>query len=523
MLLDLQAIEHRQIDCDICIVGGGAVGLAMGVRLARADTNVVLLEAGGERLEECSQELHRGASVGHPFENMHVGRYRVLGGSTTFWGGQILEISDDVMQPRPWIEAAGWPIERQTLEPYFTEAYGLLGLANIELDDAMIWKEFGVTPELDPSLQLLITRWLPQRNFARLFRADIDKNRALKTIVHANVTGFVMDEGRRRVVEIEARNLSGRKINVKAKSFVLACGSLEIARLLLHPATNGDGLPWHANPWLGCGFIDHLHGHVADVTVLDHDAFHRLFDSFFVGRHRYYPRLRLAPLVQKAERTVDVSGEFIFDTAYKQNLDNIKSFLRSLKDGQLPKGLAKLPGHCVSVGRIAAPLMWRYLRQRRSYKPRSSRIHLSVSSEQIPMLKSRVRLGNGVDAVGSRRIVMDWQIDGREVRSIAIFARRVREALAARGLAHISIDPFLSNECSTFLTKLYDGIHQMGTARMASSPSDGVVDRDLRVHGTDNLYVAGQAVFPYSGFANPTFTGIALGLRLSDHLSRQNT
>jgi hypothetical protein len=30
--------------------------------------------------------------------------------------------------------------------------------------------------------------------------------------------------------------------------------------------------------------------------------------------------------------------------------------------------------------------------------------------------------------------------------------------------------------------------------------------------------VAGQAVFPLSGYANPTFTGIALGLRLCDYL-----
>jgi choline dehydrogenase-like flavoprotein len=49
---------------------------------------------------------------------------------------------------------------------------------------------------------------------------------------------------------------------------------------------------------------------------------------------------------------------------------------------------------------------------------------------------------------------------------------------------------------------------------MASTPADGVVDRDLKVFGTRNLYVAGAAVYPTTGFANPTFTAIALGLRL---------
>ena len=55
-------------------------------------------------------------------------------------------------------------------------------------------------------------------------------------------------------------------------------------------------------------------------------------------------------------------------------------------------------------------------------------------------------------------------------------------------------------------------------ARMSATPADGVVDRDLRVHGSKNLYVAGAATFPTTGFANPTLTAISLGLRLSDHL-----
>jgi choline dehydrogenase-like flavoprotein len=53
-------------------------------------------------------------------------------------------------------------------------------------------------------------------------------------------------------------------------------------------------------------------------------------------------------------------------------------------------------------------------------------------------------------------------------------------------------------------------------ARMANTPAEGVVDRELKVFGTRNLYVAGAAVYPTTGFANPTFTAIALGLRLAD-------
>ena len=61
--------------------------------------------------------------------------------------------------------------------------------------------------------------------------------------------------------------------------------------------------------------------------------------------------------------------------------------------------------------------------------------------------------------------------------------------------------------------------HHMGATRMARSPREGVVDEQCRVHGVDNLYVAGSSVFPTSGIANPTLTLLALTFRLGDHLA----
>lgn len=48
-----------------------------------------------------------------------------------------------------------------------------------------------------------------------------------------------------------------------------------------------------------------------------------------------------------------------------------------------------------------------------------------------------------------------------------------------------------------------------------------MVDPDLRVHGTPNLFVAGSSVVVTSGVANPTLTLTALTLRLADHLQTQ--
>ncbi len=53
---------------------------------------------------------------------------------------------------------------------------------------------------------------------------------------------------------------------------------------------------------------------------------------------------------------------------------------------------------------------------------------------------------------------------------------------------------------------------------MSEAPEEGVVTPDSRVHGIENLYVAGSSVFPTSGVSNPTLTLAALSLRLADHL-----
>jgi choline dehydrogenase-like flavoprotein len=65
------------------------------------------------------------------------------------------------------------------------------------------------------------------------------------------------------------------------------------------------------------------------------------------------------------------------------------------------------------------------------------------------------------------------------------------------------------------------GNHHMGTTRMADDPRKGVVDADCKVHGIDNLYVAGSSVFTTSATVNPTLTLLALAMRLSDHVQQK--
>lgn len=85
----------------------------------------------------------------------------------------------------------------------------------------------------------------------------------------------------------------------------------------------------------------------------------------------------------------------------------------------------------------------------------------------------------------------------------------------------VVIDALLDNEDARVLDRATDTYHQCGGARMGHNASDGVVDSELRVFGTSNLFVAGAAVFRTSSYANPTFTAMALTARLAERLQRE--
>jgi choline dehydrogenase-like flavoprotein len=90
--------------------------------------------------------------------------------------------------------------------------------------------------------------------------------------------------------------------------------------------------------------------------------------------------------------------------------------------------------------------------------------------------------------------------------------------MRAAGIAHLDYGVPPEERVAKVLAQASDGFHQIGLARMSSSEREGVVDTNARVYGTSNLFLAGSAIFPSSGQANPTLTAVALAARLAVHL-----
>ena len=97
-------------------------------------------------------------------------------------------------------------------------------------------------PDFGDDLELFLTRWTKTPNFAKQFKADL-AGPALTTLLHANVTALEPDPTRRRIARIHLRTFDGRRAIVEAGTTILACGTVEISRLLMLPYADGSATP----------------------------------------------------------------------------------------------------------------------------------------------------------------------------------------------------------------------------------------------------------------------------------------
>jgi len=138
--------------------------------------------------------------------------------------------------------------------------------------------------------------------------------------------------------------------------------------------------------------------------------------------------------------------------------------------------------------------------------------------EQSPDPANRIVLSDELDQLGQRRIKIFWRWNELDLNSIRRTQEIFRQEFATAG-----IGTFTPTKASALGKPLAFSSphHFMGATRMHDDPRRGVVDANCRVHGLQNLFIAGSSVFPTGGFANPTLTVVAMTLRLAEHLNHK--
>jgi hypothetical protein len=133
--------------------------------------------------------------------------------------------------------------------------------------------------------------------------------------------------------------------------------------------------------------------------------------------------------------------------------------------------------------------------------------------EQVPNPASRVFLSEKRDKLNMNRLILDWKVGCEETRTLVRLQELLGQYLQKNNIGSLKADATDLNDLP-----YTDASHHIGTTRMSDSPRTGVVDVNCKVHGIENLFIAGSSLFPTCGYANPTWTIVALALRLAEHL-----
>lgn len=496
----------------VCIVGAGAAGITLAVEFARKGKKVLLLEGGGAQREDSSQQLYDSELVGLPHRGIHTGRIRVKGGTTVRWGGQILELDAHDFTPRAGVPSSGWPFAKSELTQYYERALTLEGLAHVERSDQAVWHDLDLPFTQFQNLEAYLSRWCPEPNFGRLHTKTLSTHPNIHLWLHASAVELMIENN--TATGLRCRTLTGIETTFRAPHFIFCLGGIESSRFFLQPRPGG--LPWNRSNLLGQHFQDHIDCNAALIEPLDQRTFHDLFDPIFAHGFKYLPKLRLPPHLQAEHNILNIGSTMSFEDTGKLRYQ-AKLTIRNLMRGRFREVTRENLRHTVTHIPMLFRQAWRYKVQRRAFAPPQVRILLRVHCEQEPTSRSSVTLTDTRDALGLFRARFDWQISSRELATIRQYVLIAQHSLAS--LARITPDPDLLSGNPAFLTRCDDSNHHMGGMRMSPSDATGIVDTDLRLHNVTNTYICSSAVFPCSGFSNPTHTVLALALRLADHLT----
>ena len=489
---------------DIVIIGSGAGGGTMAHALADSGARILILERGDfvpqedenwnpeavwKHLRYQTRERWIDASGREfpPYSHYNVG------GNSKFWGSVLYRLRREDFQDLQHIDglSPSWPIDYETLEPYYDRAeqlyqvHGERGIDPTEAPRAPFpypavphapgmaviveqLKGFGLHPS---PLPLGLLNGCQLCNTCNSFackvhaKSEADVCCIRPALRHPTVTLWTHAYARRLItsqsgqtieaVEVERR---GETIRVEAPLVIVSCGAVNSAALLLRSA-NGvhpHGLG-NSSGLVGRRYMAHL------ATMMQ-------------GFHPLRPN----------------------DTVFQKTVA-INDFYLSGAHGDYPLGQIQSQGrtHAVMAQTVVPWIpLWAY----ESWVSRG--VDWLAMSEDLPDEHNRVTLES------DGRIRLHYRPNNlRAHRRLVTETERILRRLGFWVVVKHSHGP-------------RNTTHQCGTLVFGRDPRTSVLDPYCRSHDVPNLFVVDASFFPSSAAVNPALTIAAQALRVADHIKQ---
>ena len=526
------------IQTSVCVIGGGAAGLAIARELGAAGLEVVLLERGPDRGPAKPPDTV--LNVGLPYD-LDDSRWFEVGGALQRWRvhtplgrgfGRMRELEAIDFERRDWVPHSGWPFAKDHLDPFYARARKMFDTPWPSEAPEQLWDS---TLDTGPfATSGLVTRVFYFSNpgvFPGPIWRSVSNSDRIVALTNAAAVELRSHASGNAVTSLAVRTAQDHAFEVEAETYVVAAGGIEAARLLLVSRDcHVDGVG-NAEGLVGRYFMEHPHYASGQLIPASRAAFEDP-SHFAIHLHGDVPLQKKYTLPEATVRQEGLLGcTFRFEAKPVTDSDHTLRYSeRALNRIDTATAAVRAAvrreqgvGPAVRASIVGAPHIARHLANRsrvrlgrargrtRYLEPQS--FWIRAMAEQVPNPDSRVRLRRDRDPLGVPLVDLDWRMTEQDRLSMGRSQDLLAAAVSRTGnrveslLDGRELPPALSG-----------GMHHMGTTRMHDSPRMGVVDRHGRVHGVSNLYIAGSAVFPTVGYANPTLTLLALSLRLADRI-----
>ena len=332
---------------------------------------------------------------------------------------------------------SGWPIERADLAPFYDRAHELLDLGPGGYEPADLLPETALLALAPERLADRVFRFsTPPTWMGEKYLADLEGAATVELWLHANLVDIELaSDG--RVSAFVVRSLAGKLARVRARCYVLALGGIENARLLLSCDGQVSAGIGNQHDLVGRFFMDHLGlagGEVLPIRPGWERAYLRGHHPN-AGDHQIQHALAPADQLQRDAGIMNgaaVFGQIVYHRPRSEGYGALHDLKEGVRELRVPDDfLANLWRVVTDLDGIARGLWERY----------DPTLYLTIESEQAPNPDSRLRLTGERDALGMRRVALDWRLSEIDRRTLRRLARTIAGELAGSGSPGCSSAP----------------------------------------------------------------------------------
>ena len=465
---------------DFVIVGAGPAGITLAKKLEEKKFKIALIEAGDKDFSADSQEYYKGENIGEFPQDTDVSRLRMFGGTTGHWGGSS--------RPLDSYDFDLWPIKKNILDPYVEEASKIINVKN----------EFREVPFPNSKNLKIIEFQVSRVRFGEKYFNDIKNSKSIDLYLNTNLIEIDGEENKFKKAICLFNN---KKIYISGKFLVIATGGIENSRILLINEKNNKRLFASSMP-IGEYWYEHPFSELGKAIINEKiiNSYLRTDLNHFVNMYHTGDAsvtYSIAPTESFIKKN-DILNSCIWLVLHKRTNKGWKNLLKDLFciAPDLSNNLLKLIDRKVSCGAT-----------------------LYSSWEQEGQKNNKIVLSDIIsDRNGYPSPKIIYKKSNLVKKTAKVCVEEIGKYLIDYDIGRIRADSFLYDENENFVSGA--GWHHMGGTIMGDSPKNSVVDKNLKLFGSKNIFVAGSSVFPSGGHANPTITIIQLSLRLAEHLSK---